>query len=140
MSAFSNFLKWMKVRFEESEDDYEEPEAEENSAIPGPGAVPARSAHPLEVVIMTPTSYGDARNGIDALAKGLVVLVVLGDNVDDETASRFVDFMSGAVYLAHGSIRLLNDNVLIVAPSAVEIDEDRLIPVSGIPLWKGPGI
>lgn len=145
MSFLSKGLAWLRTQLDGRDEEENEEEFLEEDAEPGPdltraGALPARSARPLEVVVMTPSSYGDARNGIDALAKGLVVIVILCDNVDDETASRFVDFMSGAVYLSRGSIRLLNDNVLIVAPSTVEIDEDRLIRASGFPLWKGPGL
>lgn len=64
----------------------------------------------------------------------------LNDSVDDETASRFVDFMSGAVYLAHGSIELLNDDVLICLPETVRLDKDRLTDFQGIPAWKGPNL
>ena len=63
--------------------------------------------------------------------KGLVVLVVLGSNVDDETASRFVDFMSGAVYLGKGEVELLNGQVLLCAPSAVHIEMDSLPALRG---------
>ena len=87
---------------------------------------------------MVPGSYGDARRAVDALARGMTVIVVLNDNVDDEAASRFVDFMRGAVYMAHGDVILLNDDVLICVPSTVDLHEDRLAFVSGIPTWKGP--
>ena len=33
---------------------------------------------------------------------------------------------------------LLNDDVLICVPSTVDLHEDRLAFVSGIPTWKGP--
>ena len=48
--------------------------------------------------------------------------------------------MSGAVYLAHGSIELLNDDVLICLPEAVRLDKDRLTDFQGIPAWKGPNL
>ena len=85
-------------------------------------------------------AYSDARRAVDAMEKGLVVLVVLGSNVDDETASRFVDFMSGAVYLGKGEVELLNGQVLLCAPSAVHIEMDSLPRLAGIPLWRGPGV
>ncbi len=56
------------------------------------GALPARAVRPLDAVIFVPRAYSDARRAVDAMEKGLVVLVVLGSNVDDETASRFVDY------------------------------------------------
>mgnify|MGYP000088873729 FL=1 len=87
---------------------------------------------------MVPGEYRDAGRAADALAKGLVVVVLLGDNVDSDTAKRFVDFLAGAVYLTHGDIELLNDNVLIITPDTVRVERDTFIPVSDIPMWKGP--
>ena len=54
------------------------------------------------------------------------------------TAKRFGDFLAGAVYLTHGDIELLNDNVLIITPDTVRVERDTFIPVSDIPMWKGP--
>lgn len=104
------------------------------------GALPARAVRPLDAVIFIPRAYSDARRAVDAMEKGLVVLVVLGSNVDDETASRFVDFMSGAVYLGKGEVELLNGQVLLCAPSAVHIEMDSMPRLAGIPLWRGPGV
>ena len=100
------------------------------------GALPARAVRPLDAVIFVPRAYSDARRVVDAMEKGLVVLVVLGSNVDDET----VDFMSGAVYLGKGEVELLNGQVLLCAPSAVHIEMDSLPRLTGIPLWRGPGV
>lgn len=140
MSFLSKGVNWLKNQFEEApeEDSYEGPEREEGEDVPAAGALPARSIRPQEVDILVPGSYGDARHAVDALARGMTVMVVLNDNVDDEVASRFVDFMSGAVYMAHGDVMLLNDDVLICVPSTVDLHEDRLAFVSGIPTWKGP--
>lgn len=140
MSFLSKGVNWLKSQFEEApeEDSYEEQERDEGEDVPAAGALPARSIRPQEVDIMVPGSYGDARRAVDALARGMTVIVVLKDNVDDEAASRFVDFMSGAVYMAHGDVMLLNDDVLICVPSTVDLHEDRLAFVSGIPTWKGP--
>ncbi len=140
MSFLSNGLDWLKSQFQEPIEEEEElvtydDEVDESQRR---GALPARSIRPLEVVIMTPAKYSDARYCVDALEKGLFVMVLLNENVDDETASRFVDFISGAVYLAHGSIDLLNDNVLLVAPDSVKMEKDQLLTLSGIPVWKGP--
>lgn len=139
MSFLSDGFEWFKNQFvsrEEVEDTPKQPtDAEEE---PEAGALPVRSLRPLEVMVLTPKSYSDARYAADALEKGKVVIVVLNDSVDDETASRFVDFMSGAIYMAHGSVQLLNDDVLICAPDSVRLDEDKLAFVSGFPTWKGP--
>ena len=122
MSFWEGGLDWLKKQFRDQDEDVYETPTEEREILPEAGALPARTLRPLEVVIMVPGTYADARHGVDALEKGLAVIVVLNDSVDDETASRFVDFMSGAVYLAHGSIELLNDDVLICLPESVRLD------------------
>ena len=141
MSLVTRGIEWFKSQFVSQEELYETPEIphKEVDDSPAAGALPVRSIRPLEVMVVIPSSYSDARHAVDALAKGKVVIIVLNDSVDDETASRFVDFMSGAVYMAHGSAELLNDDVLICAPDTVRLDEDKLAYVSGIPTWKGPG-
>lgn len=140
MSFWGEGLGWLKKQFSDQDEDVYETPTEERGSLPEAGALPARTLRPLEVVIMVPGTYADARHGVDALEKGLAVIVVLNDSVDDETASRFVDFMSGAVYLAHGSIELLNDDVLICLPESVRLDKDRLTDFQGIPAWKGPNL
>lgn len=139
MSFLSDGFDWFKRQFvsqDEIEDTPQIPSDTEEE--PEAGALPVRSLHPLEVVVLTPIAYSNARDAADALKRGQVVIVILNDSVDDETASRFVDFMSGAVYYAGASIKLLNDDVLICAPDSVSLNEDKLAFVSGIPTWKGP--
>ncbi len=144
MSIFSSGLRWLKQLWDDPEEAMDQGEtlspAAKETDFPEAGALPARSIRPLEVVIMVPTVYADAKRSVEALEKGLAVIVVLNDNVDDEVASRYVDFMSGAVYLAHGEIELLNDNVLICVPESVKLSKDRLAFVSDIPTWKGPSL
>lgn len=142
MSIFSNGLQWLKGQFQETDEerDYDEQDEtyEDDGNIPRAGALPARSIRPQEVVIMVPGAYGDARRAVEALEKGKTVMVLLSDNVNDEVASRFVDFMSGAVCMCHGDISLVSADVLICVPDTVDLHEDRLAFVSGIPTWKGP--
>ena len=134
---FSSLKNLADGFFMEEEDTDDLPELERDKPVPA-GALPVRSIRPLELVTMVPGEYRDAGRSADALAKGLVVVVLLGDNVDSDTAKRFVDFLAGAVYLTHGDIELLNDNVLIITPDTVRVERDTFIPVSDIPMWKGP--
>lgn len=139
MAAEGGLLSWLKEQFSDREEEsYEEAprKTEETEDFPGAGALPARTLRPLEVVEMVPERYADARRCVDNLKAGRAVIVVLGDNVDDETASRFVDFMSGAVYLAQGGITLLNDDVLICVPETVALTEDKLMRMDPFPMWK----
>ncbi len=103
-------------------------------------ALPARAVRPMDAVIMEPHSYSDVRRAAEAMKKGLIVLIVLGDNLEDGEAGRFVDFMGGAVFFGQGELELLNEEVLICAPSNVHLETDNLPRLSGIPQWKGPSL
>ena len=98
--------------------------------------VPARAVRPLDSVIITPRSYGDARRAADAMEKGKIVIVVLEESIEDGSAGRFVDFISGAVYLAKGQAKLLEERVLICTPPSVYLETDRLVHLEGVPVWK----
>jgi len=157
MSFFSKGVDWLKYQFSEDPDDEYTEEIDEESEpepepeperkperLPAPARTPARRSaqplrgiHPMQSVVMVPSAYRDARRASEALEDGYIVLLILHD-LDDDTASRFVDFMSGAIYFSHGEVELLNDDVLICAPSSVHLERDNLPQFSGIPTWKGP--
>jgi cell division inhibitor SepF len=146
MSFLSRGWQWFRDQFEESDDSWDDYEEEapystaDEDTRPPAGSTPARAIQPLETIVMIPSAYRDARRAVDNLEKGLVVILVLQDNVDDTTASRFVDFMSGAVYLAKGDMKLINDNVLVCVPSTVRLETDLFAFHSGIPTWRGPDL
>lgn len=139
MGAFSDSLSWLKEQFAPGEDDPElESWQEEN--VPEARALPARAMRPLETVIMTPSSYGDARRAVEALEQGLVVIIVFTGALSEDVTGRFVDFMSGASYMAHGSVELLNTEALICTPEQVRIQKDMLVYSPGMPVWRGKGV
>lgn len=61
-------------QFNDQDEDVYDTQAEEREILPEAGALPARSLRPLEVVIMVPGTYADARHGVDALEKGSPLL------------------------------------------------------------------
>ncbi|MDY6084497.1 MAG: cell division protein SepF [Dialister sp.] len=139
MGVFSDGLSWLKAQFIPGEDDPELESWQEESDSEA-RALPARAMRPLETVIMTPSSYGDARRAVEVLEQGLVVIVVFTGFLSEEVAGRFVDFMSGASYMAHGSVELLNTEVLICTPERVRIQKDMLVYSPGMPVWRGKSI
>lgn len=87
MSFFSKISELFYDLFvtEPEEEEYIDSAGEDGKEA-GPrmaGALPARAVRPLDAVIFVPRAYSDARRVVDAMEKGLVVLVVLGSNVDD---------------------------------------------------------
>lgn len=139
MGVFSDGLSWLKQQFTAGEDDpeYENWQDEDVREV---CALPARAMRPLETVIMVPSSYSDARRAVEALEKGLVVIVVFTDALPEDVAGRFVDFMSGASYMAHGSVELLNTEALICTPERVRIQTDMLVYAPDMPVWRGRSV
>lgn len=76
MSFWGASLGWLKKQFSDQDEDARDTQAEEKEILPEAGALPVRSLRPLELVIMVPGTYADARHGVDALEKGLAVIVV----------------------------------------------------------------
>lgn len=124
----------------DEEEYYDEEDMGMNGRVGEAGALPARSVRPLEIVIMTPGSFNDARRAVDALNQGMIVFLRLGD-IDKVTAARMVDFVGGAVYLLNASIRLINEDTLIMAPSMINLETDELVSMDlssswGRPVWQ----
>ena len=132
MSFIRKLINWIKSQFVEDEvNDYEEEQSVQA------GALPARTARPLEAVIIKPEKYSDAKKVTNELQNDKVVIVILQDKIVHEDASKFVDFMSGAVYFGKGTVEYFEDRVLICAPSCVRMQTDELHRYSDIPVWKG---
>ncbi len=70
MSFWEGGLGWLKKQFNDQDEDVYDTQAEEREILPEAGALPARSLRPLEVVIMVPGTYADARHGWMLLKKG----------------------------------------------------------------------
>lgn len=134
MSFINKIINWVKSQFIENEEEYD---YQEKEATVQAGALPAHTIRPLEVKILEPKIYADARNAVDELQNGKVVIVILQDNISSEDAGKFVDFMSGAVYFEKGTVEYFSDRILICAPSSVRMQKDELHRYSDIPVWKG---
>lgn len=139
MGVFSDSLFWLKSQFTPEEDD-PELESWQEGNVSEARALPARAMRPLETVIMTPSSYSDARRAVEALEQGLVVFVIFTDALSEDVTGRFVDFMSGASYMAHGGVELLNTEALICTPERVRIQKDIPVYAPGMPVWRGKGV
>lgn len=101
-------------------------------------AIPARAARPLESLICTPRDYKDARYAVQSLKEGKIVIVRLME-VDEALGQRILDFVSGAVYLLHGSMQLFG-GVLICTPDTVRLEQgDYQFNVVSMPVFRRVG-
>ena len=137
MSFFSNLMKKMNLDREDEyddldqdydfEDEYEE--EEEESSEPkirlfgkSKEKVEPKSAS-MQVVMMKPSSLGDAINVSDYLLDGTSVLLNM-EGLHTEIAQRIIDIVSGTVYAIGGDIKKISTYIFIAGPEDVELSGD----------------
>ncbi len=74
---------------------------------------------------LEPTKYEDVLTIADHLRKHQTVVFDV-QHLNREEATRLIDFVSGAVYLANGTIEKINANAFLCALSEVDITSDLL--------------
>lgn len=96
-----------------------------------PGRDGRRGERPLSLVqaprtrflVVTPASFDDARQIADHLRGGGSVVVNL-QVCDRALAARLNDFCSGLVYALDGSVALVDDGILLLAPHGVDLTDE----------------
>jgi cell division inhibitor SepF len=77
----------------------------------------------MEVCVIRPNTFEDAREITDTLINGrTVVLNMEGLNV--EVAQRIIDFTCGACYALNGNLQKVSNFIFVITPSSVEISGD----------------
>lgn len=76
-----------------------------------------------KMVITQPTCYEDVQEIGDYLKNKKSVIINL-ENVNKENANRILDFLSGATFMAEGSIQRVSNLIYLMAPRNVEIQND----------------
>jgi cell division inhibitor SepF len=77
----------------------------------------------MEVCVIRPNTFEDAREITDTLINGrTVVLNMEGLNV--EVAQRIIDFTCGACYALNGNLQKVSSYIFVITPSSVEISGD----------------
>jgi len=134
--------------FEDDEDDYEEKkhsflkrnhekddEVEEKPAskptvsrstskiTPLRSARRASGATSMEVCVIKPTSFEDAREIAETLLSNRTVILNM-EGLDLGLAQRIIDFTSGACYSIDGTLQKISNYIFILTPSSVDISGD----------------
>ncbi len=74
----------------------------------------------LEVVVMTPVVFEDAKDIADYLKTKNPVVINL-ESVERDVTRRIVDFLSGAVYAVEGNIQKISNDIFLVTPYNVSV-------------------
>ena len=75
---------------------------------------------PMEIVVLEPRSFDEARGGADHLKARRPVIVNLKDT-DRELAKRIVDFTCGVTYAVDGQMQRVGDEIFLFTPSTVTV-------------------
>ena len=122
---------------QEFDDDYEDAFNSIPKSAPSPAAGAAPSASggfsgrvvnmnkkdvKDNIVLFRPTSYNDATDAGNELKQNHPVIVNL-EEVDSKVARRVVDFLSGCVFAADGSVKKIAKSVYLFCPNNVEVSD-----------------
>jgi cell division inhibitor SepF len=77
----------------------------------------------LEVAVLQPQAYEDARDIADRLKTKRAVVINLED-LTKEDAVKVLDFVSGVVYALEGEIQKVSSGIFLIAPYNVSIASD----------------
>ena len=74
----------------------------------------------MEVSMVRPTTFEDARDICDMLLTGRAVVINM-EGVQVELAQRIIDFASGACYAIDGNLQKISSYIFIVTPNNIEL-------------------
>ena len=115
--------------YEDEEDTYIPPKKEEkifrsSSKSKSNKVVPIRQGGKnMEVCVIKPTSFEDAREITDTLLSGRSVILNL-EGLNVEIAQRIIDFSSGSCSSMNGNLQKVSSYIFIITPETVEISGD----------------
>lgn len=72
------------------------------------------------LVVYKPSTPDDVQTLIDFLKRREPAIVNL-DEVEENSAQRVLDFVSGAIYALNGSIHRIAGNIFLISPEGVEV-------------------
>lgn len=82
-----------------------------------------KSTSGLEVVVIKPTTFEEAREITDTLLSNRAVVLNL-EGIEIELAQRIIDFASGSTYAINGKLQKISNYIFIVTPPSVDISGD----------------
>lgn len=120
-------------QFRDKEEDFDEdPEPVRKPVRSNPGKVtpihnaPARkngSSGGMEVCVIKPNSFDDAREITETLLKNRTVVMNL-EGLDVEVAQRILDFTSGSCFAINGTLQKISLYIFIITPASVDVSGD----------------
>ncbi len=104
---------------EEEEGEFEEEEFEGERHLRVVGGMKSISKQQLDIIIVKPVSFEEARSFADNLKDGKIVIMNLED-ADKDTAKRFIDFASGLTYALNGHLYPIGKDIFLFTSGSVK--------------------
>lgn len=132
-------------RKKEKEYDYDLEEAIVNETKAATKPAPAkvtpitrkRNGSGMEVCVIKPTTFEDAREVTDTLLSGRAVVLNF-EGLDVDLAQRIIDFACGTCVAIDGNLRRISNYIFIVTPKSVDISGDLQDLLAGN--YEVPGV
>lgn len=101
-------------------DDYDDRKSSRHAKEEAEWSPYVEGSIPSNVVISYPKTYGEIRVLIDSLKHRQPIIADLA-KINDESAQRLLDFMSGAVYALSGSMHRVTGTIFLLTPEGMSI-------------------
>ncbi|MCR5067058.1 MAG: cell division protein SepF [Erysipelotrichaceae bacterium] len=102
---------YMDDNSEKKPENTSEYEEASNSAVSGINA---------KMIVSEPRSYEDARQIADHLLEKKACVVNI-HRLQESSATRLLDFLSGTIYAINGTVQKIDDNVFLFAPKELPV-------------------
>ena len=144
MSLFGRLMDSMRVNSDEEDDEYfeeeeeytekpqkrlpnlirkrdeEEEEEESKPRLFSRKVAPVKKSSSLEVALVKPSVFDDAKTIVDDLLYGKAVALNM-EGINTEVAQRIIDFTSGATYSMNGKLQKISNYIFIITPESVSL-------------------
>ena len=108
-------------RFPRRRDPEEEEGGQERPHIlPTRKVTPVRRSSGMEVALVKPAVFDDAKEIVDDLLIGKAVVLNM-EGINTEIAQRIIDFTSGATYSMNGKLQKISNYIFIITPENVNL-------------------
>lgn len=81
-----------------------------------------KSGH-MDILVRTPRQFNDVREYADALMSGSTLMISF-EAVDCVMRNRIFDYLNGVSYIIGARVSKVQDDMLLYAPSSVEINKE----------------
>ena len=105
------------IRKRDEEDDEEE---EAKPRLFSRKVAPVKKSGSLEVALVKPSVFDDAKTIVDDLLYGKAVVLNM-EGINTEIAQRIIDFTSGATYSMNGKLQKISNYIFIITPESVSL-------------------